>query len=131
MNNCMNPTHETPEADPVENVTPEIIEGTDIIDETVHSSYDMENILKMVDESEGEEVHSAKPYGIGIDTAAKFIDVTVFVIQGDKCMSYYRRFLTDWNSLVTAKAWAVGIIENCSDPKINLHDLNLISRVDL
>ena len=33
-----------------------------------HFSYSKEELLKVVSESKGEEVHSAKSYGIGIDT---------------------------------------------------------------
>ncbi|HAD18866.1 MAG TPA: hypothetical protein DCF42_00565 [Lachnospiraceae bacterium] len=88
----------------------------------IHYSYTMEDIMKMVQETEGEEVHVAKPYGVGIDTASKFIDVTVFVIADQKCMSYYRRFATDWNSINMAKEWAVAIVETYSNPHFDLHD---------
>ncbi len=88
----------------------------------IHYSYTMEDIMKMVQETEGEEVHAAKPYGVGIDTASKFIDVTVFVIADQKCMSYYRRFATDWNSINMAKEWAVAIVETYSNPHFDLHD---------
>ncbi len=88
----------------------------------IQSSYSMDEIMQMVKETKGEEVQDAKPYGIGIDTASKFIDVTVLVKVKDKCMSYYRRWTSDWKSVVTAKAWAVGVIESFSDPNIHLHD---------
>lgn len=87
-----------------------------------HFSYSKEELLKVVSESKGEEVHSAKSYGIGIDTARDFIDVTVNVIADDKCLSYYRRFDTDWNNVCFAKEWAVAIIETYSSPKVNLHN---------
>ncbi len=91
-------------------------------DNEVHSTYSMEQIMQMVSETKGEEVQDAKPYGIGIDTASKFIDVTVLVRANNKCMSYYRRWSSDWNSVIGAKAWAVGVVETYSDPKVNLHD---------
>lgn len=91
-------------------------------DHEVYSTYNMDQIMKMVSEAKGEEVHDAKPYGIGIDTASKFIDVTVLVQANSKCMAYYRRWSSDWNSVVAAKAWAVGVVETYSDPKVYLHD---------
>ena len=65
---------------------------------------------------EGTEVQQTKAYGIGVDCHSQFIQISVFVKNNMKFFEYRRESATDWESLVRAKSWVLGVISKFSSP---------------
>ncbi|MBM3854280.1 MAG: IS110 family transposase [Verrucomicrobia bacterium] len=63
----------------------------------------------------GVQVQNLKPYGIGIDTHKRFIQVTVLTHSipggGGEILRVEREFPTDWPSLIEARQWAQARVE--------------------
>ena len=72
-------------------------------------------------ETPATDVQVLQPYGVGIDTHSKFIQVcVVFQHTDDKGRTTVRRkekaFPTHWNSLVLAKQWVLEILGALAEP---------------
>ena len=70
--------------------------------------------------AQNSEVHQLlHPYGVGIDTHSKFIQVCVLrqVAQrgGVQVLRHEKSFTTHWNDLVAAHTWALGLVDKHAD----------------
>jgi hypothetical protein len=77
-------------------------------------SYSQEKSVIM----DGEEVRPLKPYGVGVDTHSKFIQVCVLVKEGNLIRQYENEFSTSWETLKNAGDWAREIIRQKSVPTV-------------
>lgn len=78
-----------------------------------------DNYNNIVKEDEGKEIQRTKDYGIGVDTHAGFIQVSVLVKHDLSIFEYRHQFDTDWSSLVRAKEWVLDTISKYSLPVID------------
>lgn len=87
-------------------------DGEDMaIDETrIVESFTSCSDISNISEEEGESSGLIEPYGVGVDTHSKFIQVCVFVHVGNRVLRYEREATTDWTDLVRAKDWVLEVI---------------------
>ena len=65
---------------------------------------------------DGKEIQLTKDYGIGIDTHARFLQISVLVKQNLSVVEYRQEFNTDWGSVVRARDWVLSVLETCASP---------------
>jgi transposase len=73
------------------------------------------------DETQSSEVQILRPYGVGIDTHSRFIQVCVMyqfkAPSGTTTVrKHEKEFPTHWNSLVAARRWVLGILGALAQP---------------
>lgn len=66
---------------------------------------------------DGSDVQLLHPFGIGIDTHKKFIQVCVLIQQNGKVKRYEDEFETTWSELIRARSWAWSIARK-ADPDV-------------
>lgn len=55
-----------------------------------------------------------RPYGVGIDTHSRFIQVCVIVLHHGRCKLFEREFATSWPELINARSWSFAVLRKHS-----------------
>ena len=75
---------------------------------------------------EGKEVLPAYPYAIGADVHRDFMQYSIMVRIDKQVKEYHFQSKTDYDSLLHAKDFAIKIIEEFSDPHIDVDPNSLL-----
>jgi transposase len=70
----------------------------------------------------GTEVQPLRPYGVGVDTHKKFIQVCVLLRRDDGVQRFEYEFATTWGQLLNAKRWAMSKVRTII-PQLDEEDL--------